>query len=443
MTTHKTVAVWSQGQSSHALLHDYIVDTSVTDQALLGYEIRSSIVHAQMLGKMELVSAKESQDLVEALEDLSEHYRKGSLSLTQEFEDMHSLVEHHLIQKLGATGKKLHTGRSRNDQVLLVMRLWSKDQIKALQEEILELGKIILSYAKEYEFMPMIGHTHTQPAMPSSIGQWAGSFTESLLDDYEGLTSRLKLVDQNPLGSASGFGTTLPIDRDFTTDNLGFERTQINTLYCQNSRGKIESAIVSDLMQVMLTLDKIASDIIWFSHPAFGFFTVDECLTTGSSIMPQKKNLDILEVLRANTAKLQSNLMQLISVSGKLTSGYHKDLKTTKKTLMESFEIVSSSVQIMKAVFEHLTPNENNLLKAFTPEILATDEVNELVMEGMPFREAYMEVKENLGSNNKDQITNIKKEYIIKNLKSKTHLGAPGNLGLELLEKKLKSLTLP
>ena len=312
------------------------------------------------------------------------------------------------------------------------MRLYTKDKIKESHQKILEVSKTILEFAKKYEFVAMPGYTHTQQAMLSSVGQWAGNFIEALLDDCQILDSAFDLNDQNPLGSAAGFGSALPIDRDETTKLLSFSKTQINSLYCQNSRGKIESFTISCLSQLMLTLGKIANDIIWFSSYEFAFLQVDKSLTTGSSIMPQKQNLDILEVLRANVSVLISYEFQLKSAYQNLISGYHKDLKISKHTLIESFQIALNSLDIVDEIFKNLKPNIEKLKNSFSKGIFATDMANELVMKGMPFRDAYRKVGENLKK--------IKMPNLEKNLKSKISLGAPGNLGLDCYQKEIFDL---
>jgi argininosuccinate lyase len=278
----------------------------------------------------------------------------------------------------------------------------------------------------------MPGYTHTQQAMPSSVGQWAGSFVESLLDDVSALAAAIQMNDQNPLGSAAGFGTALPIDRDYTSKLLGFSRTQINSLYCQNSRGKIESFTVAALLQVMMTLGKIANDLIWFTSREFGFFKVDVSLTTGSSIMPQKRNLDIMEVLRANVSVIMANQMQIQSAGHNLLSGYNKDLKITKKALMDSFEITESGLDITKLLFKNLEPNKERLKESFSSEIFATDEANKLALKGVPFRDAYRQIGESLKK--------VKAQDAEKNIRSKKHIGATGNLKLEIYQEKIKKL---
>lgn len=416
----------------HPEVTNYIISKDLAqDKALLPYDIQASIAHCKMLLKVELITEKECDDLVQTLQEIQILAKNKQFDLYQDDEDCHTAIENYLVKKLGSTGKKIHTGRSRNDQVLVALRLFSRDQLKQLQQNLLELAEGILSFAQQHEFIAMPGYTHTQQAMPSSVGQWAGSFVESLLDDYNVLAAASQLNNQNPLGSAAGFGTALPIDREYTTHLLGFSKTQINALYCQNSRGKIESFIVGATAQVMMTLGKVANDLVWFTSQEFSFFKVDTNLTTGSSIMPQKRNLDIMEVLRANVSSVFAHQLEIQMAGHNLLSGYNKDLKITKKPLMNSFEICSSSLKMMVFLFKHLYPNLKQLENSLQNEIFATDEVNKLVQQGVPFREAYQQIGKNL--------KNIKKQHSKNNIKSKKHLGAPGNLCLDLYAKKIQN----
>lgn len=419
-------------QVLHPLVADYIVEKDLaSDKALLPYDVKASIAHAQMLAQVGLISEKEGEQLSKELLAILSLVKSGQFTVTMEDEDVHTAIENHLVKQLGDLGKKIHTGRSRNDQVLVAMRLFTKDHLQTLQSSVLTSAEKILAFAQKHEFVPMPGYTHTQRAMPSSVGQWAGAFVESLLDDFKILQAAHDLIDQNPLGSAAGFGTTLPIDRALTTQLMGFDHIQNNTLYCQNSRGKFEAFVVHALVQVMMTLGKIANDLLWFTSQEFDFFKVDFQLATGSSIMPQKKNFDIFEVMRANVSVVMAHQMQIQSVTLPLISGYHKDLKVTKKPLMESLKIVHKSLELIPVIFSCLTPNKSKLEAALEPHIFATDEVNEKVKKGVPFRDAYRTVGQSLGK--------VQKKDALKNLKSKTHQGAPGNLGLNECKKRIIS----
>lgn len=417
--------IWQKSATKlHPLVTRYIVSKDCAqDTVLLPYDVRASIAHAQMLAKVGLLKKKEAACLVEGLQEILDAARKGTFSIQQEDEDSHTAIENYLIKKVGDTGKKIHMGRSRNDQALVAMRLFSKEKLHELKKEALKLAGTILHFAERYEFVPMPGFTHTQHAMPSSVGQWAGAFVESLLNDVDVLNFAHQINDQNPLGSAAGFGTHLPIDRQYTGKKLGFKKVQVNSLYCQNSRGKFESFTLSALVQLMMTLGKIANDLVWFTSKEFSFFKVDKSLTTGSSIMPQKQNLDIMEVLRANVSVIISYQMQITTVGLNLLSGYNKDLKIIKKPLIEGFKIVSESLEIAELIFHKIEPHIEKLSRSFDAEIFAADKANKLVQKGMPFREAYKKVG--------DSLNDIKVEDAVYNLRAKKHLGAPGNLDLK------------
>ena len=426
--------LWQKsGSKIHPMVNKYIIDINLTqDKILLPYDIQASIAHVEMLAKVKLLTKKEAGALISGLKEILALDKQGEFKLKQENEDCHTAIENYLTGKFGEIGKKVHMGRSRNDQVLVAIRLFSKQQLKIIQLATIKLAKTVLKFAEKHEFVPMPGYTHTQQAMLSSIGQWAGSFVESLLDDYKIVESAYSLNDQNPLGSAAGFGTSLPLDREYTTKKLGFSKTQVNSLYCQNSRGKIESFTISSLSQIMLTLGKIANDLILFTTKEFNFFKVDDQLTTGSSIMPQKKNLDIMEVLRANVSVVAGEQFKVQSVSQNLISGYNKDLKITKKALINSFYIVLSSINITELLFKHLKPNAKQLRTAFDPEIFATDMANDMVKNGTPFRDAYKQVA--------SKLKDVKKQDAVKNIKSKKHLGATGNLRLGILRKEITNI---
>ena len=304
--------LWAKkGTQTHADVTHYMTRGDVdADQDLVPYDIQGSVAHARMLAKVGLLTEEEAAAIVEKLEALLPVWEAGDFILTPEDEDMHTAIENYLVEQLGDTGKKVHVGRSRNDQVLTAVRLFSREQVGVSKALLKDTAGTILKFARDHEFVPMAGFTHMQHAMPSSVGQWAGSFVESLLDDALILEAAYRLNNQCPLGSAAGFGTAMKLDREYTAELLGFERVQVNALYCQNSRGKIEAATISALMQIMMSLGKIANDLVVFSCQEFSFFKVDQSLTTGSSIMPQKQNLDIMEVLRANVSIMQALQIQ-------------------------------------------------------------------------------------------------------------------------------------
>lgn len=424
--------LWEKGGNKNselqAAVNRYIVNDLAADNILLPFDVEASIAHARMLAEVGLLEKDSADKIITQLKRIPDLYAKGEFTIKQENEDVHTEIENFLVKELGDVGKRVHAGRSRNDQVLVAMRLYVRHELGFTRKLVGEVAKTLLEFASQFEFVPMPGFTHMQHAMPSSVGQWAGSFVESLLNDAEVLESATRLIDQNPLGSAAGFGTALPINRDRTTELMAFRKTQINPIYCQNSRAKFDAFTIAALLQVMLTLGKIANDLVVFTSKEFSFFKINPGLTTGSSIMPQKRNLDIMEVLRANVSIVQALQLQVQSAGLNLISGYNKDLQTGKEAVMETFSITQESLRIVELVFKNMEPDTEGLERAFTDkEIFATDLVNDLVMKGAAFRDAYKQVGENLGQ--------VAAMDPVKNIKGKKHLGATGNLGLEVYRK--------
>lgn len=405
------------------------------DTALVPYDVAASLAHAHMLGTVGLLKTSEVKALEKGLNEVLRLYEKGEFLLRQEDEDCHTAIENFLVAKIGEAGKRIHMGRSRNDQVLVAMRLYQRAQLRDVMELTLTCARTALAFAKKYEFVPMPGYTHTQQAMPSSAGQWAGAIVESLLDDVRAMQAAYEMNDQNPLGSAAGFGTGLPIDRLAVTHELRFARTQINSVYCQNSRGKIEAFLMSALYQVMMTLGRLANDLVWFTSSELRFFTVDVRLTTGSSIMPQKRNLDIMEVLRANVSVIAGLKTQVEMAGHNLISGYNKDLKITKKAVMEAFAVVKASLLAATMAIDGVRPDEKRLREVMRPEIFATDAANDLVMKGAAFRDAYREIGAKMGAGGASAFADID---AVKNIRGKKHLGATGYLGLAMYTKEIR-----
>ncbi len=429
--TQKTTKLWQKTKTKmNPAVNKYIISKDLAaDNRMLKYDVLGSIAHTNMLVSVGLLNKKDGAKIVKALKKVAKEHENGEFVLHQENEDVHTEIENYLVRELGDIGKRIHVGRSRNDQVLTAMRLLLRDEIRETQKLVKDFALTLLDFAKKHEFIPMAGFTHMQHAMPSSVGQWACAFAESLSDDFDMLDAAFKLLDQNPLGSAAGFGTAVPLNRDMTTKELGFDRTQVNSIYCQNSRGKFEAFVLHCLHQAMMTMGKIANDLVIFTSQEFDWFKVDRSLTTGSSIMPQKQNLDIMEVMRANVSIVGSLQQQVQTVTQNLISGYNKDLKITKKPILDGFEIVKHSLEICTLTFNNLTPVKENLLKAFDDvEIFAADYANGLVMEGMSFRDAYVKVGESLSS--------LERQDPVKNIKAKKHIGAPGNLRISEAKKK-------
>ena len=407
----------------HPLVEKYTVGNDyILDSRLLPFDVEASLAHAQALVKMKILTQSEYQKLKTGLQDILKLHAKGKFQIKQSDEDCHTAIENYLTEKYGVLGKKIHTCRSRNDQVLVATRLYTRKKLKQISVELIKTQKVFLKIAKKYEFLPMPGYTHTRRAMPSSVGHWAASYVEELINDHMILESAYKLNDQNPLGAAAGFGINMPLDRKLTTKLMKFDRVQVNTLYCVNSRGPSESYILSVITKIMMTLGRLANEMIWFSTPEFSFFNFPDEFTTGSSIMPQKKNPDVFEILRSNVNVIVALQSQIKDISKNLISGYNRDTQLTKEPLIKGLGITRRSLEIVALVMEKVTPNKEVLMKSIAPEFLAVHESNKLVKKGMAFRDAYQHVKENL-----DKLEDGDREQVIKEINS---LGAPGNLCL-------------
>ncbi|HOM95566.1 MAG: argininosuccinate lyase [Candidatus Methanofastidiosa archaeon] len=423
--------LWKKKYELDKTVEDFTVgDDYLWDSRLIKADIIGNIAHSTMLQKIGIISDEELQNIKTSLMDILDLHEQGKFKINKEDEDVHTAVENFLTKRLGDVGKKIHTARSRNDQILLDVRLYSKERLFEIIENLLNLCKVLLKFSKENEFIPMPGRTHTQRAMPSSVGLWASAFIESLLDDLYLLKSAFNLNNQSPLGSAASYGVNLDIDREYIASLLGFEKVQNNVLYANNSRGKIESIIIFTMSQIMMDLSKFANDLILFSIPEFNYFSLPDEFCGGSSLMPQKKNPALLELTRAKAQVVNSHCFRVTEIITSLYSGYNRDFQLTKGPLIESFDITQQTLYLLGYFIPKIKVNENILINSFTPEIYATDRVLELVKEGMPFRDAYKEVGINLDSlNNKNPVENIK---------SKIHVGATGNLNLSKIESMIK-----
>lgn len=408
----------------HPLAEKYTVGNDyILDMRLLPFDIEASKAHAQALLKIKIITKEELATLNKGLNEILELHKQGKFVITQADEDCHTAIENYLVNKYGPLGKKIHTCRSRNDQVLVATRLYTRKKIKQVSHELVNLQKVFLKMAKKYQEIPMPGYTHTRRAMPSSVAHWAAAYLEELINDHILLETAYNLNDQNPLGAAAGFGINFNIDRRLTTKLLKFKRTQINSLYCVNSRGPTESYILSVLTKIVMTLGRLANEMIWFTTPEFNFFTLPLEFTTGSSIMPQKRNPDVFEIVRSNTNVIVALQTQVKDISKNLMCGYNRDTQLTKEPLIKGLGIARRSLEIMALVMAKVTPKKEVLLKSLTPELFAVHEANRLVKNGMPFRDAYQHVKDNL-----DKLT---VPDPVKAIKEVISLGGPGNLGLE------------
>ncbi|MFH2013104.1 MAG: argininosuccinate lyase [Pseudomonadota bacterium] len=422
--------LWEKGYSLNDEMEKFTVgDDFLLDQKLVRMDVIGSIAHARMLTKIGILKEDEYIKLKGALLEILKLYSEDKFHIEVEDEDVHTKVENYLTERLGDLGKKIHTARSRNDQVIVDTRLYSKERLLEILKYLLGFCETLWEFSKENEGVIMPGRTHTQPAMPSSVGLWASALLESLLDDFILIKTAYNINNQCPLGSAASYGVPLDIDRQLTSDLLGFEKVQNNVLYANNSRGKIESIILFALSQIMLDLSKLATDLIMFSVREFGYFSLPEEFCCGSSIMPQKKNPAGMELIRAKTSTMLSYVFQVTNTIKALPSGYNRDFQETKSPLLKGMDLVESSIKVCDLVISGLKVNEKVLDNSCVPEIFATDRALELVKRGKPFRDAYKEVATNL---DKLEVTASYKDIL-----SRKHIGAPGNLGLKMLKEQI------
>ncbi|TVR26686.1 MAG: argininosuccinate lyase [Balneolaceae bacterium] len=399
------------------------------DQVLVPYDLKASKVHAQALNRAGILSDDELEKLTGALSEVLETWEKGEFTIKVQDEDMHTAIENVLIDKLGDLGKKIHAARSRNDQVLTAVRLYEKESLDEVLHEVKACAKLLIEMGEKYEKVPMPGFTHTRKAMLSSVGLWAGGFAEMLIMQMEASAGVLSLVNRSPLGTAAGFGTTFDIDREFEAKELGFSGPIICSTTAQLSRGWVELQVVQFLSGITAVLNRLASDVIQFSSEAQPWFDLDEVVCTGSSIMPQKKNPDLAELIRAGHSEVVGSASALQMLTANLGSGYHRDLQLSKEPVIKSINKTVLLLEVTQILINAMTPNEINLKAACTSELFAAEAANQLVKEGMSFRDAYRKVAE------QPELTNsLTAERM---LKSYSHLGAPGNSGLAILKKRM------
>lgn len=416
--------LWDKNYSLDSLMESFTVRNDyILDQDLLIADCVASIAHLSGLNKICIINDNERDDLRRELINIIHLKLDDNFEITKQDEDCHTAIEGYLTKVLGDAGKKIHTGRSRNDQVQTALRLYMRQESTVIAKKTLSFALSLLNFAKMHRKTPMPGRTHMQIAMPSSVGLWAGSFAEELMDEVKLLLRVTDILDQCPLGSAASYGVPIPLDREYTAELMGFKKVQNNVLYANNSRGKFEAILLDALDYIGLTISKISQDLILFSLPEFGYFSLPDELTTGSSIMPQKKNPDGLELARSRSALITSLSFRVKSIIRSLPSGYNRDFQDTKEPLLEGVKAANELVQIMDKMIQNLVVNKENLLKACTPELYATDIVLERVVAGENFRDSYKDVGLNL-----DKVTSLDPVEAIHKRES---VGTSGNLRLE------------
>ena len=423
--------LWDKGYDLDSTMEAFTVGQDyLLDRALIEPDILGSIAHAQMLRSIGILSDEEFEHLRVELVEILSRAERGAFEIAREDEDVHTAVENALTQTLGEAGRKIHTARSRNDQVLVDLRMYTRTRLLEIEANLLETAGALTAFAAEHQAVPMPGRTHMQLAMPSSVGLWAAAFAEALLDDLELLKTAYRLNNRCPLGAAASYGVPLPIDRRMVSELLGFDAVQNNVLYTNNSRGKIETVVLFALAQATEDLSRLSNDLILFSTPEFGYFTLPEEYCAGSSIMPQKRNPDPLELIRARSATVLAQMHRTLMILRNLPSGYNRDLQESKPPLMEGFDIADASLTVLRMIVEHLQVNRDTLTRACVPELFATDAALDLVQQGIPFRDAYRQVSQNL-----DALTARDPQDAIR---ARSHLGGPGNLGLDQLTSKIE-----
>ncbi len=398
------------------------------DLYLAAYDCQASIAHAQMLAKTGVMTEEEADQLIGVLNDLKSEAEKGNFVIEAEFEDIHSKIEYVLIQKLGDLGKKIHTARSRNDQVLVALHLYLKEEIKTIKGLTLNFFNLLMDLADQHKNHFLPGYTHFQVAMPSSFGLWFSAYAESLIDDVTLLNAAHQIVDQNPLGSAAGFGSSFPIDRRATTESLNFSDLKYNVIAAQMSRGKAEKTTANAIAALAATLSKMSMDICLYMGQEHNFISFPEELTTGSSIMPHKKNPDVFELIRGKCNLLQGLPNQLALLMTNLPSGYHREMQLAKGPIIEAINQLKSCLDLFVFSLQKISVKENILDDPKYQYVFSVDTLNEWVKQGMPFRDAYKKMGDDIA----------KQRYIPNKTLDHTHLGSLGNLALQEIDLKMK-----
>jgi len=422
--------LWDKGFSTDKKIDMFTVGNDrMLDLILAKYDVLGNIAHAQMLQKVGLLSADEISALEKELKAILKTIANGTFKIEDTFEDVHSKIEYMLTEKLGDTGKKIHTARSRNDQVLVDVHLYVKDALSEIQTEVDDLFDLLISLAEQYKEVLLPGYTHFQIAMPSSFGLWFSAYAETLIDDLYFIKAANKMADQNPLGSAAGYGSSFKIDREFTTKALNFETLKYNSVAAQMSRGKLEKGVAFALSAIASTLSKMSMDICLYMSQNFGFVSFPDELTTGSSIMPHKKNPDVFELIRGKCNKLQALPYEFTLITNNLPSGYHRDLQLLKEGLIPAFSTLKSCLEMLTYSLKNIQVNKTILEDKKYDYLFSVEAVNKLVQEGIPFREAYKIVGKDIQENRFKPDKNI----------HHTHVGSIGNLCLdEIIKKKNK-----
>ena len=385
--------LWSKGTQATDLVEDFTVGNDrILDMRLAKYDVTGSKAHIRMLESIGLLSKEELDTLTAGLDKILEEIEAGDFVLENDVEDIHSQVELLLTRRLGDIGKKIHSGRSRNDQVLVDVKLFLKDEVLKLREEVLALFDTLQKLSEKHKDTLLPGYTHGQVAMPSSFGLWFGAYAEALSDDMYMLRGAYNVTDQNPLGSAAGYGSSFPLDRQMTTELLEFGSLDYNVVAAQLSRGKSERAVASAMGAIALTLNKFAADCCMYMSPNYGFIRFPDELTTGSSIMPHKKNPDVWEIMRGNCNRIMATENEISMLCSNMPHGYHREFQLLKDILFPALELMHKCLMMADYMLQHIIVKDNILDAPIYDYLFTVEEVNRRTLAGMPFRDAYRNV---------------------------------------------------
>ncbi len=417
--------LWQKNTLVNKDIEEYTVGKDrEMDLYLAKHDVMGSMAHITMLESIGLLEKEELPILLKELKSIYKTIEEGHFTIENDVEDVHSQIELMLTRKLGDIGKKIHSGRSRNDQVLVDLKLFTREQIKTLVESVSNLIDILLQQSEKYKNVLIPGYTHLQIAMPSSFGLWFGAYAESLVDDLQLLLAAFKICNRNPLGSAAGYGSSFPLNRQLTTDLLGFDSMNYNVVYAQMGRGKMERTVGFAIAGIAATLSKLSFDACMYNSQNFGFIKLPDEYTTGSSIMPHKKNPDVFELSRAKCNKLQALPTEITLITNNLPSGYFRDMQLIKEIFLPSFDDLNNCISMIGRMIGQIKVNEEVIKDDKYTYIFSVEEVNRLVLEGMPFRDAYKKVGLDIenGKFSHDRQVNH------------THEGSIGNLCNEQIE---------
>ncbi len=419
--------LWDKGITIDKKIENFTVGNDrEIDLHIAKYDVQASLAHAKMLASIDIISTEELQQLEEGLQELNQQIEDNTFVIEAQFEDVHSKIEFELTKKYGDVGKKIHTARSRNDQVLVALQLFYKENLLVIKDKTKTFFDTLLDLAETHKKSLLPGYTHLQVAMPSSFGLWFSAYAELLIDDVYMLNATLKTVDQNPLGSAAGYGSSFPIDRNITTEELGFATLKYNVIAAQLSRGKNERTISATLGGLCNTLSRFAMDICLYMSQNFGFISFPDELTTGSSIMPHKKNPDVFELIRGKCNKIQALQTEMVLITNNLPSGYHRDFQLLKEHMILAIEELKDILDIFDYSIKQIKVMDIDLTDDKYKYLFTVDSINNLVVEGLSFREAYQQI----GAQVQDGT------YKPNTSKKHSHIGSIHNLCLEDIRNK-------